>query len=167
MAADAGDGAGDRLADRFLAAFSVRAGTIVSGFLAIGAEIDPWPLMARLATSGVALALPVVVRRGAPLDFRAWREGDPLERRPMGLSEPGPAAPLVEPDLLLVPLLAFDDRGGRLGYGAGFYDRTIQRLRARRRVRAIGLAFEGQRVARVPTGPEDAPLDAIVTEAAV
>ena len=166
-AAAAGVDAGERLADRFLHAIPVRPGIAVSGFLPIGEEIDPRPLMARLAALACTIALPVVTRRGQPLVFRAWTPGDPLESRPMGLREPGPDAPTVEPDLLLVPLLAFDDAGRRLGYGAGYYDRTLHGLRARRTVTAIGIAYEGQRVDRVPAGDHDAPLDAIVTEAAI
>ncbi len=158
---------GERLADRFLAAVPLDAvGPVVSGFFPIGDEIDPRPLMARLAAAGRTLCLPVTPRRGLPLSFRVWRDGDPLHSRPFGLLEPGPDAATVEPDLLLVPLLAFDAAGRRIGYGGGFYDRTLAGLRARRAVRAVGVAYEGQRCDRVPAGPTDERLDAIVTEAA-
>ncbi|WP_338092745.1 5-formyltetrahydrofolate cyclo-ligase [Allostella humosa] len=163
----AGPDAGDRLADRFLAAIpAVTPETVVSGYFPIGEEMDPRPLMARLAAAGCTLCLPVTPRRGLPLTFRQWRPGDPLRARPFGLSEPLPEAPAAEPDLLLVPLLAFDAAGRRMGYGGGFYDRTLAGLRARRTVRAIGVAFDGQFCDRVPAGPHDARLDAIVTEAA-
>ncbi|BBK40123.1 hypothetical protein STVA_01430 [Allostella vacuolata] len=158
--------AAERLASHFLAAIPVSPGDrVVTGYFPIGDEIDPRPLMARLAAAGCRLCLPVTPRRGLPLTFRAWRPGDPLRPRPFGLLEPEPSAPTVEPDLLLVPLLAFDASGGRLGYGGGFYDRTLAGLRARRPVRAVGLAFEGQRSDHVPVGPTDARLDAVVTEA--
>ncbi len=166
-AADAGADAGQRLADRFLAAIPLAAiGPIVSGYVAIGDEMDPRPLMDRLAAQGRSLCLPVTLRRGLPLVFRLWRPGDPLVRRPMGLLEPAPEAPVVEPDLLLVPLLAFDAAGRRMGYGGGFYDRTLAGLRGRKPVLAVGVAYEGQKVERVPAGPGDALLDAVATEAA-
>ena len=165
-ATQAAPDAAERLASNFLAAITVLPGDrVVSGYFPIGDEIDPRPLMARLAAAGCRLCLPVTPRRGLPLSFRAWQPGDPLRPRPFGLLEPEPSAPTAEPDLLLVPLLAFDASGGRLGYGGGFYDRTLADLRARRPVRAIGLAFEGQRSDHVPVGPTDARLDAVVTEA--
>ncbi|WP_374441782.1 5-formyltetrahydrofolate cyclo-ligase [Stella sp.] len=166
-AAGAAADCGERLADRFLAAVPLaEVGAVVSGFHPIGEEIDPRPLMARLAAAGRTLCLPVTPRRGLPLSFRAWRPGDRLVPRPFGLLEPAPEAPTVEPDLLLVPLLAFDDAGRRMGYGGGFYDRTLADLRARRPIRAVGVAYEGQRCERVPAGPADAILDAVVTEVA-
>jgi 5-formyltetrahydrofolate cyclo-ligase len=104
--------------------------------------------------------------RPGPLVFRLWRAGEPLARSPFGVPEPGPDAPAVDPDLVLVPLLAFDRAGRRLGYGQGHYDRTLAALRARRRVLAIGLAFAAQEAERVPTDDRDALLDGIVTEMA-
>ncbi|MCC7275764.1 MAG: 5-formyltetrahydrofolate cyclo-ligase [Alphaproteobacteria bacterium] len=166
VAAAAPPDAAERLAARFLHAFPQPPGTVVSGYMPIGDELDPRPLLAALAAAGCRLALPVVAGRGRPLSFRLWRPGDALAARPMGLAEPGPDAPTVDPDVLLVPLLAFDDGGRRIGYGAGYYDMTIAGLRARRTVLAVGVAFEGQRVDRVPAGPWDALLDAVVTEAA-
>ncbi|BBK39432.1 hypothetical protein STAQ_45100 [Allostella sp. ATCC 35155] len=167
VAAAAPGDSGARLADHFLAAMPLAGiGPVISGFHPIGDEIDPRPLMARLAAAGRTLCLPVTPRRGLPLSFRVWRAGDPLVARPFGLLEPGPDAPTIEPDLLLVPLLAFDEAGRRMGYGGGFYDRTLAGLRARRPIVAIGVAYEGQRSARVPAGLTDACLDAVVTEAA-
>lgn len=165
-AARAAADAGQRLADRFVAAIPITVIGVVSGYVAIGDEIDPAPLLRRLAAAGRPLCLPVTPRRGQPLSFRLWRPGDPLVLRPMGLLEPGPEAPAAEPDLLLVPLLAFDAAGRRMGYGGGFYDRTLAGLRAQKPVRAVGIAFEAQMVERVPAGPTDALLDAVVTEAA-
>ncbi len=124
--------------------------------------------MARLRALGARLALPVTPPKGSeePVRFRLWAPQDELHPSPFGVHEPRPNNPVVEPDLLLVPLLAFDRRGGRLGYGAGHYDRALQDLRARKPVRAIGLAFAAQERARVPTGPHDQPLDAVLTERA-
>jgi len=124
--------------------------------------------MQRLAEAGARLALPVTPPRGAdePVRFHLWSTGEILHVSAFGVHEPHPGNEVVEPDLVLLPLLAFDRRGGRLGYGAGHYDRTLERLRAVKPIRAIGLAFAAQEVERVPTGPHDQPLDAILTERA-
>jgi 5-formyltetrahydrofolate cyclo-ligase len=124
--------------------------------------------MARLAGRGHPLALPRLDGSGRPLRFLAWRAGDVLDAGAFGLMEPQPAQPELLPDLVLVPLLAFDRQGGRLGYGKGYYDRTLAKLRAGPRPPvAIGLAFADQEVADVPTGPHDVALDAVVTEHAL
>lgn len=138
----------------------------VSAYLAIHSEIDALPLMMALAARGVRVALPVIVRRGEPLAFRSWTPGAPLEPGPFGTSVPRDGAP-VEPDVVFVPLLAFDARCHRLGYGGGFYDRTLAGLRARRPVRAFGLAYAGQQLPHVPADATDVQLDAVVTEAGV
>ena len=145
----------------------VTPGTIVSGFMPMRSEINPLPLMKTLAAAGAALALPVVVGRGQPLIMRAWNWGDPLDAGQWGIREPKPDAPEVEPDIVLVPLLAFDRAGHRIGYGAGYYDLTIARLRARKAITAVGLAFAAQEVAAVPTTSRDARLDLVLTEAEV
>jgi 5-formyltetrahydrofolate cyclo-ligase len=120
--------------------------------------------MADLAAQGHALCLPVVQGRGKPLLFRAWRRGDALVRGSLGIPAPGPeAAPLV-PGLLLVPLLAFDREGFRLGHGAGYYDMTLAGLRAAGPVLAVGIAYAGQEVARVPREVHDQSLDWVITE---
>ena len=140
---------------------------VVAGYWPFRTEIDPRPLMARLARLGVRLALPVAPPKGAeaPLAFRAWSPQTPLAPGAFGVPEPGPECETLEPDLLLVPLLAFDRSGRRLGYGAGHYDRTLEGLRARRRIFALGLAFAAQEVARTPVHAHDQLIDAIVTEA--
>lgn len=145
----------------------VSAGTIVSGYMAIRSELDPAPLMRRFVESGAGLALPVVVGRGQPLVFRAWAPGVPLVTAGFGLLEPAPDAPVVVPDVLLVPLACFDRRGHRIGYGAGHYDTTLAALRAEKAVVAIGIAFAAQEIARVPATGQDARLDLVVTEADV
>lgn len=139
-------------------------GAVVSGFFPFRTEISPLPLMRRLAAAGARLALPVVTKRGEPLKMRAFAFGDPLGSGQWGLREPLPEAPEVDPDLLLVPLLAFDRAGQRLGFGAGYYDRTLTRLRALKPVVALGLAFAAQEFSDVPAGPRDAPLDFVLTE---
>jgi 5-formyltetrahydrofolate cyclo-ligase len=155
--------AADTLAERPFP-LALPAGTVISGFMPLRSEINPLPLMRRLADAGAALALPVVAGRGQPLVMRAWRFGEPLLAGVWGIREPPSTAAEVLPDLLLVPLLAFDRAGARLGYGAGYYDMTIAALRARKPVTAVGVAFAAQEVARVPTGPRDARLDLVLTE---
>jgi 5-formyltetrahydrofolate cyclo-ligase len=138
----------------------------VAGYLPIRDEIDPRPALAALAEKGLAICVPVIEGPGLPLRFVRWTPGDPTGIGAFGVEEPtGGAA--AEPDLLLVPLLAFDARGHRLGYGGGFYDRTIAALRARRRIVALGFAYAAQRVAAVPDSATDMRLDGIVTEAGV
>jgi 5-formyltetrahydrofolate cyclo-ligase len=143
---------------------AIDAGTIVSGFMPMKSEINPLPLMRRLAAAGARLALPVVAGRGKPLIMRAWGIGEPLGAGVWGIREPPPSAAVIAPDILLVPLLAFDRAGHRIGYGAGYYDMTIAALRARQAVLAVGLAFAAQEIAAVPATPHDAPLDLVLTE---
>ena len=143
---------------------AVAPGTIVAGFMPMKSEINPLPLLRALAGAGARLALPVVAGQGKPLIMRAWAFGQPLAAGVWGIREPEPAAPEVAPDILIVPLLAFDRAGQRVGYGAGYYDRTIAALRARQPVLAIGLAFAAQEIAAVPATPHDAPLDLVLTE---
>ena len=139
-------------------------GTIVSGYSPLKSEISPMPLLRRCADDGAAIALPVVVGRGHPLTMRAWAFGAPLTSGVWGIREPPPAAPEVFPDVLIVPLLAFDRRGHRIGYGAGYYDMTLAKLRAMKKVTAIGISFATQEIDKVPTTPRDAPLDFVLTE---
>ena len=138
----------------------------VSGFWPIGGEANVMPLLRSLGDRGLDMALPVVPKRGEPLLFRRWQPDDPMDSGPFGIAEPQAGAPAVEPDLLLVPLLAFDHAGGRLGYGGGYYDRTLTGLRARKRILAVGVAYAAQACATVPCGDNDAPLDWVLTETA-
>jgi len=137
---------------------------IVSGFWPIKEEIDIRPLLIELHNQGCQLALPVVQGKGQPLLFRAWRPGDPLEAGVFGTLQPQARRETIEPDALLVPLLACDEEGWRLGYGGGFYDRTLLDLRARKRVTAVGVAFNAQLVPEVPRGPDDQRLDWLLTD---
>lgn len=161
-------GAAEAVADLLIAGFRLPQGGIVSGYWPLADELDPRPTMTRLATLGHPLALPRVQGRGRPLVFHVWRPGDPLFAGPFEVMEPAPDAPLARPRILLVPLLAFDRRGRRLGYGAGYYDLVLRELRALSPPPlAIGVAFAAQEVDAVPTGPRDQPLDAVVTDRAV
>lgn len=145
---------------------AVRGARVVSAYLPIRTEMDVKPTMLALLGLGYRLCVPVVEGRGRPLRFRAWRPDVKLERGSFGVEAPV-EGDWLEPDALLVPLLAFDAGGWRLGYGGGFYDRTLADLRSRRQVVAIGFAFAGQQVEAVPRDATDARLDAVVTEAGV
>ncbi len=140
------------------------AGTIVSGFMPMKTEINPLPLLRKLADAGAQMALPAIAGRGKPLIMRAWKIGDPLQTGQWGIREPTPEAAEVAPDILIVPLAAFDRAGHRIGYGAGYYDMTIKALRAKKKVVAIGVAFAAQEIARVPATTRDARLDLVLTE---
>lgn len=156
--------AGETLAGKFPMKLLERYGPDVAGYLPIGAEIDPRPLMARLEKAGAELCLPRVEANNT-LSFRRWSFGEPLEPGRFGLSEPGETAPLATPTLILQPLLAFDGMGNRLGYGQGHYDRSIARLRAAGRAFTCAVAYFGQQVDELPTEPHDQPLDWAITEA--
>ena len=143
---------------------AIAPGTVVSGFMPIKSEINPLPLMRKLAGQGARLALPAIAGRGQPLIMRAWEYGAPLQSGQWGIREPPPDAPTVDPDILLVPLAAFDRAGRRIGYGAGYYDMTIAGLRAGKKIAAIGLAFAAQEIAEVPVTPRDERLDLVLTE---
>jgi 5-formyltetrahydrofolate cyclo-ligase len=144
--------------------FALPENAIASGFMPLKSEINPLPLMRKLSDAGAALALPVVVGRGRPLEMRAFAFGDPLISGVWGIREPRRSAPELAPDILLVPLLAFDRSGYRIGHGAGYYDLTITALRSRKPVLAVGIAFAVQEVAQVPKTARDARLDLVLTE---
>ncbi|MDE1937427.1 MAG: 5-formyltetrahydrofolate cyclo-ligase [Alphaproteobacteria bacterium] len=139
-------------------------GAVVSGYWPIRDEADPRGLMGAFAEKGHVLALPRVAERAAPLVFHRWRPGDATLIDMFGLTEPLASADIAVPSLLLVPLLAFDAAGYRLGYGGGYYDRTLAGLRADGDVLAVGVAYAGQEVAAVPHHDYDQRLDMIVTE---
>lgn len=152
-----------RLAD-FAEALGLADGASVAGFWPIGSEIDPRPLMERLLARGHRLALPVVLDDRETMIFRAWRPGDPLEPSRFGLSVPPATVAAVDPDVLLMPLAAFDRAGERIGWGKGHYDRALARMEARVPRRKIGLAFSVQEVAGIPAEPHDRRLDLLLTE---
>ena len=142
----------------------VSAKNIVSGYSPLKSEISPLPLMRVCADNGARLALPVIAGRGNPLTMRAWTFGEALTSGQWGIREPGPDAPELFPDILIVPLLAFDRAGYRLGYGAGYYDMTIARLRAMKPVVTLGIAYAAQEVPAVPNSAFDEKLDLVLTE---
>ncbi len=137
---------------------------VVAGYVAMGSELDPAPLLARLAAAGARIVLPVVTSPGAPLIFRDAVAPAGLVPDAVGALAPPISAPQAVPRVVITPLLAFDARGGRLGQGGGHYDRTLAALRARGPVTAVGLAYADQQVERVPAGPLDQRMDAILTE---
>lgn len=143
------------------------ADIVISGYWPIGDEIDPRPLLDSLAARGHPLALPVVGAPDAPLVFRAWSKDDTLMPGPFATRTPGDDAPEVTPRVVIAPLLAFDAAGYRLGYGGGYYDRTLAGLRrGPGAVLAVGVAYRDQQVDAVPRAPYDERLDWVVTETA-
>lgn len=158
------DIAGAALAERGLPHDLPLETGVISGFIPYKSEITTVPLMNALRRDGWQTALPIVVAPEQPLLFRAWAPGEPLVPGVWDIPIPTDEAPEVLPDVLLVPMLAFDRRGFRLGYGGGFYDRTLEKLRMLKKVVAIGVAYHAQLVDQVPIGPHDAPLDYVMTE---
>ncbi len=160
-----GASAGKALAAGFLDAMGDRLapGVVVSLYRAMRDEIDVGPLGAALAGRGVVTALPAMQGAEKPLAFRTWRDGEALTDAAMGVREPA-GGETVTPDILAVPLLAFDRKGNRLGYGGGYYDRTLSALRAAGDVLAVGVAYDEQETDSVPVDDRDEPLDMIVTD---
>ncbi|WP_374623605.1 5-formyltetrahydrofolate cyclo-ligase [Devosia sp.] len=138
---------------------------IVAGYWPIRDELDIKELIAKLMDAGQPVCLPVVLGDEQPLELRLWQEGAPLYEAGFGTLAPEDGAPRVVPDVILMPLLGFDSQGTRLGYGGGYYDRTLAGLATRPRL--IGFAFALQEVERIPREPHDVPLDMIVTEQGV
>jgi 5-formyltetrahydrofolate cyclo-ligase len=157
-------GAGAALAARGLPVARNDRNRIISAFHSFGTEISTFELFDKLVAEGWTTALPVVVAKNTPLLFRQWAPGDALVLGRWDIQIPPDTAPEVEPDVLLVPMLAFDRKGYRMGYGGGFYDRTLAKLRAFKKVTAIGVAYAGQEIDMVPRDDHDQPLDWIMTE---
>ena len=143
---------------------TVAPGMIVSGFSPMKTEINPIPLLRKLSDAGAQLALPAIAGRGKPLLMRTWHFGAPLASGQWGIREPTADAAEVAPDILIVPLACFDRSGHRIGYGAGYYDMTINALRAKKPTLAIGVAFAAQEIPKVPATERDARLDLVLTE---
>ena len=152
------------IADAMALPVEIRPGMVVSGYAPIRSEIDPVRLMRKIAEAGGRLALPAVMARGQSLTFRAWSPNDRMVMGPLGILEPSPAAAELMPDIMLVPLAAFDRLGHRIGYGAGHYDYTFAHLRKTKAVRGIGLAFAAQQIKAVPALAHDVALDYVLTE---
>ena len=166
MPADVRQRGGETIAARPFP-LAIAPGTVVSGFMPLKSEINPLPLMKALAAAGAQLALPAIAGRGLPLTMRAYAFGDDFARGQWGIREPKPDRPEVFPDVLIVPLACFDRAGNRIGYGAGYYDMTIRRLRDMKKVIAVGIAFAVQEIAKVPATERDERLDLVLTETGV
>lgn len=158
--------AGQAVRDHLMASRWLTGARVVAAYRPIRTEIDPTPLMEAMHLAGHRITVPVILGEGEPLEFREWWPGVAMQPGPFGAEIPVDTHVLI-PDLILAPLLAFDRRGYRLGYGGGFYDRTLEGLRATRRVRALGLAYAAQEIPEVPIEPTDQRLDAILTEQGV
>ena len=159
------DAAGPAEAAHLSQVLAGHRGVPLSGYMAIRTEIDPLPAMEEAAAHG-PVCVPVIQRLGLPLKFSLWSPGCAVKEGPFGAMIPEVDA-FIEPEILIVPLVAFDRRGGRLGYGGGFYDRTLEVLRAKRPTLAIGFAYAAQEAETLPLEPTDQPLDMIVTEAGI
>jgi 5-formyltetrahydrofolate cyclo-ligase len=155
--------AAEAVAAHGLAFLQPKPAAVVSGFASLPDEFRLWPLLRALSGQGHRLALPVMQGKDKPLIFRACSPGDAMDSGVWGIAEPKADKAVLEPDTLLVPLLAFDAEGWRLGYGGGFYDRTLRGLRARKSVVAVGIAFDEQRVDAVPHLDYDERLDWVLT----
>lgn len=156
----------DDAARLFFETIPVKSGQIVSAYWPNGREFPTFDLLAGLMEQGISCALPVMQGKDRVLSFALWRDGEPLIAGPFGILQPAAteSTPWVEPDILIVPLLAFDRRGHRLGSGMGYYDSTLEALRARKPVLAVGLAWAQQAVwFNLPTEPHDQPLDYVIT----
>ncbi len=152
-------------AETFVTAVPYRESQIISLYWGIRDELSTEPLLVQLMDEGYKVCLPVVKGRDVPLEFRIWEEGQPLAPSGFGTLAPQEGAPVVEPDVMVLPMLGFDANGNRLGYGAGYYDITIANIS--KPLTLVGYAFAGQEVDVMPAEPHDKPLDMVVTEAGV
>lgn len=146
-----------------LAAIGPAQGRIIAGYMAIRTEQSPLDAMKKLHGQGARICVPVIAGAGQPLDFQEWTPETEMIKGPFGAKIPA-SGEFLTPDTLIVPLVAFDAQLNRLGYGGGFYDRTLERLRANAPTRAIGFAYAAQELPEVPQEPTDQPLDALITE---
>ncbi|PIE06476.1 MAG: 5-formyltetrahydrofolate cyclo-ligase [Rhodobacterales bacterium] len=151
--------------DHLLGLLEPFRGRVIAGFMPIHTEINPLPVMAAMAGSG-PVGVPVIEAKAAPLAFHRWRPGCAMEPGPYGAPVPVSREVLV-PEVVIVPLLGFDRAGGRLGYGGGFYDRTLEHLRTKGPCLAVGFAYAAQEAEDLPLEETDQPLDAVVSEAGV
>lgn len=159
------DEAATAMTERFLQNIALPPHAVIAGYWPVRGEIDILPLLEKLRARGQDIALPCVAEKDSPLVFRLWAGAtQPLVQGAFGIAEPVAPAAIVTPAVVLVPLAAFDGRGHRLGYGAGFYDRTLDDLRQRGSVLVIGLAYAEQRVDFLPAEATDIPMDIIVTD---
>ena len=162
-----GAAAASRLKANFLSAFDIQAEQSVAAYWPFRDEIDVRPLFLGLEAMGCNCLLPVMAGRKEPLQFHQWKPGDTLVSSRFGVLEPSKFHPSNTPDVLILPLLAFDRHGTRLGYGGGYYDRTLRALRGKGEVLAIGAAYQDQEMNDVPSDTHDQKMDALVTDRAV
>lgn len=156
--------AGEKAADIFLKSIVDRASRVVALYMPISSELDTLPLYKALNSEAISCALPVVVENASPLIFRRWTPDTVFVDGEFGIKVPDITSEEVVPDVVIAPMLAFDRGGYRLGYGGGFYDRTLQKLRETKGCLAVGYAFEGQYVEKLAIDEYDQPLDWVVTE---
>lgn len=153
---------------QFISHVGEPAGKVVAGYYPTRGEVDVLPLLGHLAKAGITTALPVTPVLKQALLFRRWEPGAKLKTGTFSIKEPVKASPTVQPDVLIVPLLAFDETGNRLGYGGGYYDRTIAQLRdTHPSIYIVGAAYDFQKSTPLPIDDTDQPLDAIITESRV
>lgn len=157
------NGAAETIRDRMLAELDVPADAVFAAYVAIGDELDAAPVMRALSERGHRLVLPVAGNAGETMTFKEWTYGDRLVRGPYSTYVPGGEEKPVFPDIVIVPVVAFDAQGYRLGFGGGFYDRTLAQLRQERKIATYGIAYDGQEVVEVPRGPFDVRLDGLFT----
>lgn len=150
------------VAEHFFRAVTLKPTDVVAGYWRIKDEMDVQPILVRLMDTFQPVCLPVVLGDEEPLELRLWEQGAPLYEAGFGTLAPSELAPKVEPDVILMPLLGFDKRGTRLGYGGGYYDRTLERLS--KRPRLIGIAYAAQELEDIPREAHDVPLDTVITE---
>ena len=156
--------AGQVVAQHWHAAGLLKTPSIISIYWPLGDELDPLPLLTQLHEKGHQMVLPVMLGAGKPLIFRTWAPGDTLKEAGFGTKEPTDDKEALDPDVILAPLLAYDEEGYRLGYGGGFYDRTLEKLRQKKQVSVYGIAYAAQQMPQVVRGEYDQPLDGMVTE---
>ena len=153
------------LSDRFFDYFGdTLAGKTVAAYWPMKDEIDVRPVLDGLSAHAATSALPVMAGNDQPMSFRRWAPGDRLVSAAFGVSEPDPGQPEVDPDIVIVPLLGFDAAGNRIGYGGGYYDRTLAALRERRDLQAVGVAYDQQQCEKIPTDAGDMALDVLITD---
>ena len=162
-----GAAAATRLKDNFLSAFDVQPGQSVAAYWPFRDEIDVRPLFAELESMGCNCLLPVMAGRKEPLQFHQWKPGDVLEPSRFGVLEPSKFHRSTTPDIVILPMLAFDRHGMRLGYGGGYYDRTLNALRGKGEILAIGAAYHDQEIEDIPNDAHDQKIDALVTDQAI
>ncbi|NKB43794.1 MAG: 5-formyltetrahydrofolate cyclo-ligase [Alphaproteobacteria bacterium] len=153
----------DNLTTQILQVIDTSETLIIAGYVAIGDELDPSPALEALQVAGASIVLPVAGKSGDVLAFRAWQTGDALEKGRMSTYHPAAKSEAIDPDVILVPLVAFDPFGYRLGFGGGYYDRTLPKLRSTKKIAAYGIGYDGQEVVRIPRESFDAQLDGVIT----